>query len=67
VAIGATIRSPLRIVIFLLFFGVPAYRIHRHDPFALKVWVQAIKRRHNRWCAGCAAPRELIIIEKEEE
>jgi type IV secretory pathway VirB3-like protein len=66
VLIGATIRSPLMIIVFLLFFGFPAYKIHRHDPYALKVWVKALQRRHNRWCAGRSTPRELIILKEEE-
>lgn len=66
VMIGAAIRSPLMIFVFLIFFGFPTYHIHRHDPFALKVWVRALQRRHKRWCAGRSTPRELIIIKEEE-
>ena len=65
-AIGAAIRSPLIMVVFMLFFGVPAYQIHRHDPSALKVWLKAVKRRHHHWCGGSSTKREFIIIEKEK-
>ena len=65
--IGAAIRSPLMIVVLMLFFGIPAYRIHRDDPFALKVWLAAVKRRHDYWCAGYCRKRELVIIKREEE
>ena len=64
--VGAALHSPLMIVVFLCFLGIPAYHMHRNDPFALKVWVKALQRRHHRWCAGCAAPRELIIMKEEE-
>jgi hypothetical protein len=66
VGVGAALHSLLVIAVFLLFFGVPAYRIHRADPFALKVWVAALKRRRQYWCAGQAAKRELVIITREE-
>lgn len=64
--IGATVHSPLLIIAMILFFGVPAYQIHREDPHAIKVWSAAARRRQNRWCAGQATQRQLIILEKEE-
>lgn len=66
VVIGATVRSPLLIVTFLLFFGIPAYRIHKEDPHALKIWIKAAKNRTNRWCAGRSTKRTLTILQKEE-
>ena len=66
VVIGAALHSPLMILVFLCFLGIPSYRIHRNDPFALKVWVKALQRRHNRWCAGRSTPRELIIMKEDQ-
>ena len=65
VAIGATLRSIVLIMVYLVVLGVPMYRIHQSDPFALKVWIRAMKQRHDRWGAGISTPRELIIINKD--
>lgn len=69
VAIGAIFRSffsPFIVLVYLLAFGVPMYHIHKFDPYGLKVWIRAIRRRHTWWCSGIAAPRELIIFSREE-
>ena len=67
IAIGAVLRSPLIIMVYLVVLGVPMYHIHRSDPHALKIWIRAVKRRHTRWCSGVATPRELIILRKEDK
>ena len=64
--IGAALRSPLMILVLMLFFGIPAYRIHRADPFALKVWIAAARRRHDYWQGGRSGKRKLVIIQREE-
>ena len=68
VAIGLAVmlHSPLVGVLFLAVLGIPAYRIHRHDPFALQVWLGAVNRRCHRWCAGWAEHRQLYIIQRED-
>lgn len=66
VTIGAALRSPLMALVIFLFLAVPMYRIHREDPFALKVWIRSVQRRHQRWCAGRSTKRELVIIQREE-
>lgn len=63
---GSALRSPLMIIVFLLFFGVPAYNIHKEDPHALKVWIKAVKRWNSYWCAGKSRSRKYVVLEKEE-
>ena len=65
ISMGATLRSPIVTLVFLLGLGIPAYRIHKDDIDGLKVWVKAIKRGKNSWCGGRSSKRELIIIKKD--
>ena len=65
VSVGAALGSPLMAAVYLISLGVPMYFIHKNDPFALKIWIRAMKRRHTRWCSGVAVARELIIFDKE--
>ena len=66
VGLGVLLRSPVTAIIFLLVLGVPAYHIHKNDPFAFKIWIRAITRRYGRWCAGCAERRSVTILKKED-
>lgn len=66
IGLGVILHSPLVGLIFLALLGIPAYRIHRHDPFALQIWISAVNRRCGRWCAGCAERRKLYIITRED-
>ena len=66
IGLGVLLRSPLVSIIFLVILGLPAYHIHRNDPFALKIWVRAITRRYGRWCAGRAERRSIIILERKD-
>jgi hypothetical protein len=61
------LRSPLVSIIFLFVLGIPAFHIHKNDPFALQIWIRAATRRYGRWCAGRAERRSLIVLNKEAE
>ena len=65
IGLGVLLRSPLVSIIFLFVLGIPAFHIHKNDPFALQIWVRAVTRRYGRWCAGRAEPRSLIILNQE--
>ena len=65
IGLGVLIRSPLVSIVFLFVLGIPAYQIHKNDPFALQIWIRAVTRRYGRWCAGRAGRRSLVILEKE--
>jgi type IV secretory pathway VirB3-like protein len=65
IGLGVLLRSPLVSLIFLFVLGMPAYHIHKNDPFALQIWIRAVTRRYGRWCAGRGERRSLIILSKE--
>ena len=65
IGLGVLLRSPIVSIVFLGVLGIPAYHIHKNDPFALQIWVRAVTRRYSRWCAGRAERRSLVIIQKE--
>jgi hypothetical protein len=64
IGLGAILHSPLVGLVFLAVLGIPAYHIHRNDPFALQVWIRAVSRRYGRWCAGRGERRKLYIIKR---
>jgi hypothetical protein len=65
IGLGILLRSPVVTVVFLFVLGIPAYHIHKNDPFALQIWIRAVTRRYGRWCAGRAERRSLIVLNKE--
>ena len=66
IGLGVILHSPLVGLIFLAVLGIPAYQMHRNNPFALQVWIRDVSRRYGRWCAGRAEPRKLYILEKKD-
>jgi type IV secretory pathway VirB3-like protein len=67
VGLAVALGQPMVAAIFLAVLGIPAYQIHKKDPDALEVWLKALTRRYNRWCAGRAENRKLCILKKGED
>lgn len=65
IGLGVLLHSPLVSLIFLFVLGIPAYHIHKNDPFALQIWIRAATRPYGRWCAGRSEKRSLIILTRE--
>ncbi len=65
--LGIAFKSPIIGLLFLFLLAVPMNRIHKDDPFALKIWMRGFFRRCDRWSAGHSESRKINILSNEEE